>query len=139
MDEMPGPRPPSSVYSDDCTPAPRPPSSVYSEDCSPAPRPTSSGDWIMESLIYQVSEMYQAQQLSAIKRLKVENQALRKSVIQSRRLWREFARLVTKAKEGITHFEKAVDSYEVQIAKAQRDWLGFWGIYPGTSELSNWI
>ncbi len=100
------------------TPTPRPSSSIYSDDIP-----------IMTSLTRLVSEEARVQGYQTIATYTNEIQALEKELALHRREWNETIMLVNEVIKAIMIIKKCLLTINTNEAKAERDWLAFWGIY----------
>jgi hypothetical protein len=99
-------------------PSPRPPSSVYSDDIP-----------IMISLIRQVSEETRVQELQTIASYIEEIQALEDELALHRREWNGTIMLANEVIKVITVIKKGLITVHTNMARAEKNWLAFWGIF----------
>lgn len=97
---------------------PRPASSVYSDDAS-----------IMTALIQKVTEETRLQEYETLCTFMRENRELKDVVASYQRTWNRTIMLVNEAIQAITTTKKSLVTINSHIAKAEKDWLAFWGIY----------
>jgi hypothetical protein len=99
-------------------PNPRPTSSVYSDDMS-----------IMTCLVRKVSEETRVQEYQTIECYMRENQALEDEIAIHRMTWSGTIMLADEVIRAITIIKKGHIIVETSVARAEKDWLAFWGIY----------
>jgi len=97
---------------------PRPASSVYSDDMS-----------IMTSLIRKVSEETRLQEYQTIASYTRENEILEAELVLHRKVWNGTIMLANEVIQVITIIKKSLIRVDAEVARAEKDWLAFWGIY----------
>ena len=99
-------------------PNPRPTSSIYSDDLP-----------IMTTLLKEVSEETLIQEHRMIASYISENKRLEEELVLYRKAWNGTIKLANEAIQAITSFERIIFRVNTKVARAERDWLAFWGIY----------
>jgi hypothetical protein len=83
----------------------------------------------MTCLIRKVSEETRAQEHQTIASYIRENQALEEELALHRRAWNGTIMLANEVIQASTIIKKSLITVDADIARAEKDWLAFWGIY----------
>ena len=83
----------------------------------------------MTYLIDKVSEETRAQEYRTFAIYMQEKQELEEELELYRKAWNGTLRLVDEVIQAITIIERSLITVRSKVAKAEKDWLAFWGIY----------
>jgi hypothetical protein len=86
----------------------------------------------MGYLISRLGEHERVEELRAIERLGKENQLLRDHIKSYEKIWYGTVDLLGEIDKAVALVRKAVEENNRKREAAEKDWLGFWGIYRGT-------
>jgi hypothetical protein len=87
----------------------------------------------MAYLIRQVSEETRLQEGRTIDTYLKEIQALEEELALHQRAWNGTIMVVNKVIEVITVLGKSLNALNVNLERAEAEWLAFWGIYKESS------
>jgi hypothetical protein len=83
----------------------------------------------MTSLVRKVSEDTRDQEYRTIASYMRENQALEDELALHQMAWNGTIMLANQVIQAITSIGKSLIIVDAGIARAEKDWLAFWGIY----------
>lgn len=83
----------------------------------------------MTSLIHKLAGETLAQEYRTIASYVEENQALEEELELHRKVWNGTIMLANNVIRAVKEVEKGLITVNLNIARAEKDWLAFWGIY----------
>ncbi|APA13378.1 predicted protein [Sclerotinia sclerotiorum 1980 UF-70] len=114
-------------------PGPRPCSSVYSQDENPF-----GDNFSLEDLADKVNEFEKSSESNTLAHLVRENQTLYQNVTFYRREWDALMHLLDELMDSNLLIRSTLKDCNDKITEAKAAWLAFWGIVESSHE-NNWI
>lgn len=106
-------------------------------------RPLEMKSSTVIDLLQQIDEFQRVEEWNTIKILKKENAWLAKQITTHQWRHRTTMALLREAFEAVLLTQSVLQEYDHQNAKANNDWLAFWGIHKTTEglrhSLVSWI